>query len=377
MPINIKIQTKPSLVAQAVQYKILFSFKKDSGKQVFKALREDPSTGIQQEVLLKIFLKEEESYREEFESLSQVDSPYCVRLFGFENFAGKKALVLEYIKGVSLFQLVRAYPLCSGEIQHILTETYKGLKDLSQQGFCHGDLSLDNILIDEKACIKLIDFGRANYEQRAQGTPPFMAPEIFQGARANFLSDLYSLGAIEAILNQPELLPSLKDVELKGKTNKSSLLSADPQQRHFPLELKERKTSKKDIKTLSYKVKDLSDLVESRRCVTLKEHKSPVAFKNFFKSIFLFLILLFAGIAPSQASVSFPGWIKIYTNQWFAIRIKDFKSYTPAVFSLREGWHLIEWKNKKLQGKKKIFVPSGKTIILNDKNFIVKKGNFL
>ena len=109
MPLNLRTKTNTSLVAKGIEYQILFSFKQDSSKQIFKALRKDNLTGVQQEVLLKIFLKEKESYREEFESLSQIFSPYCVRLFGFENFGSKQALVLEYIKGVSLFQLAENF----------------------------------------------------------------------------------------------------------------------------------------------------------------------------------------------------------------------------------------------------------------------------
>ena len=70
--------------------------------------------------------------------------------------------MLEYIKGgKSLSTGRRNFSLKPGEIQHILTSIYKGLKDLNKQGICHGDLSLDNVLIDEKAHIKLIDFGKS------------------------------------------------------------------------------------------------------------------------------------------------------------------------------------------------------------------------
>ena len=92
-----------SLWSKGIQYQILFSFKQSSSKQVFKALRRDESTGVEQEVLLKVFLKrqEQDGYRDEFESLSQMShffSLYCVRLFGFENFGPKKAF------GVGVYQ---------------------------------------------------------------------------------------------------------------------------------------------------------------------------------------------------------------------------------------------------------------------------------
>ena len=376
MPLNLRKQANKSLIAQGIRYQILFAFKQDSSKQVFKALRKDEHTGIQQEVLLKIFLDKKESYKEEFESLSHVFSPYCARLLGFENFNNKKALVLEYIKGVSLSQLIENFSLNSKEIQHILYSIYKGLEDLNKQGFCHGDLSLDNILIDEKAHIKLIDFGKANYKLGAQGTPPFLAPEIYKGAKANFLSDLYSLGVIEAVLHKPYPLSSLKDMKLEDFESDSPLLSSDPHQRFFSYETQKKPIDKSDLKSLSYKVKDLLSFMESRRCETLKNPvpKPPLVF-NFIKSFALILIFMFAGMAGSQSYWPSHSLVKIYTNEWFKIRVGGFESYTPLILPLETGWHFIEWKNKNSQGKTKIFVSRGKELFLNDKSFLIKKSD--
>ena len=373
MPLSLRTKINKSLVAKGIQYQILFSFKQDSSKHIFKALRKDKITGVQQEVLLKIFLKEKDSYREEFESLSQISSPYCVKLFGFENFGGKKALVLEYIKGISLFQLVENFFLNSREIQHILISIYKGLKELNKHGLCHGDLSLDNILIDEKAHIKFIDFGRANYEYGVQGTPPFLAPEIFKGAKANFLSDLYSLGVIEALLKNPYPLSSLKDIKAEDLNSNSPLLSSDPIKRFFPCEKQRKTATKKDLKWLSYKVKELVASLVSRRCPTVKNPKvkSPFFF-TFTKNVLLFFVLVFLGSVSSQPYFPSQGLIKIYTNEWFVVRIGKFKSYTPVTIPLKAGWHSINWKNKKSQGETKVFISRGESLFLNDKSFLRK-----
>ena len=373
MPLNLRTKINKSLLAQGIHYQILFSFKQDSFKQVFKALRRDKYTGVQQEVLLKIFLKEKQSYQEEFESLSQVVSPYCVRLFGFESFGDKKALILEYIKGVSLFHLIENFSLNPEEIDHILVSIYKGLEDLNKQGFCHGDLSLDNVLIDEKAHIKLIDFGKANYDRDIQGTPPFLAPEILKGARAHFLSDLYSLGVIDTLLRTPCSLSSLEDIKPEDFDGGNPLLFSDPAKRFFPYKKKSQTIVGKDLKSLSYKVKDLLSFIESRRCPTLKnpntESPSPLALA---KNALLIFILAFAGGASSQTLPSH-GWVKVYTNEWFAVRVGAFESYTPLSLPLKPGWHFIEWKNKKFQGTKKIFVSNGKSLFLNDQSFLTKE----
>jgi len=363
---KIRFKLEKNLTARGIKYSVLSSLKQDSSKQIFKAVRKDQSTGISQEVLLKIFLNEKQSYRDEFESLSKVSSPYCVRLFGFEQFDSQTALVLEYIKGVSLFELAFNFSLSAQEIRYILISIYKGLLALRKQGLCHGDLSLDNILIDEKAQIKLIDFGKANYEKVVKGTPPFIAPEILKGARANFFSDLYSLGVIEAALNKTHPLDSLENIKLQ-KLN-SPLLSSDPKKRHF--HFNEKELFFKSFKTLSYKVKDLLLLEESRRCRTIKDLSiKPFSIFNFLKPILLLgIAFVFGGVSFQRSPASY-GWVKVYTHQWFTLRVKDFESYTPFVFPLKAGKYFIHWKNDRFEGTKNISISKGQSLFLNDKSF--------
>ena len=363
MPFFSGTKQSQSLLARGAKYRVLFSFKQDSSHQVFKAVKK--SAGIQQETLLKVFLREKRSYREEFESLSRVASPYCARLLGFEDFGKKKALVLEYIKGVSLFQLAENFSLTPGEINHILFSIYKGLEDLNKQGLSHGDLSLSNVLVNEKGYIKLIDFGKANYESAAQGTAPFMAPEILKGARANFLSDLYSLGVIEAVLKTPYPLTFLKDMKREDFNSSSPLLSLDPARRIF--QIKASGLPEKDLKFLSYKVRELMAVNESKHCPTLRKHQ-PLFLWAFAK---LLPLILFFSVITSSASYLFPyGWVKVYTNEWFVVRVGQFESYTPRAFPLKSGWHFIQWKNKESQGKRKIFISKEKALFLNDKSFL-------
>ena len=372
MPSRLNLKAPKSLVSKGMKYEILFSYKQDSSKYIYKALRKEEHTGIQQEVLLKIFLDEKKAYQKEFESLSQVCSPYCVRLFGFENFMGKQALVLESIKGVSLFELLKSFSLNEQEIHHILLSIYKGLKDLHQQGLCHGDLSLNNVLIDEKACIKLIDFGKANYDKDLQGTPPFVAPELFQGVRSNFLSDLFSLGIIELVLKNPNLLSSLSQMKEEDFYNDSPLLCLDPKKREFPYSKKDRI----EKNSLSYKVKDLLLVSESKHCQTLNPIQGKVP-KSLFLLKFLVLVFLssFFGIASSQTSFFPKAILKIHTHQWFTVRIGSFESYTPLSLPLKSGQYLIQWTHPKGKGKTKVFISKGETLFLNDKSFFIKENS--
>ena len=367
MPLLTNKKSQKKLLGKGLEYEVLFPFKQSTSKQIFKALRKDPSTGLKQEVLVKIFLKDTTAYQEEFESLSQVSSPYCVRLFGFENFNNKTALVLEYIKGVSLFQLIENFHLNKEEISHILGSIYKGLEDLSRQGLCHGDLSLDNVLIDETAQVKLIDFGKANYEKEIQGTPPFIAPEVLKGFRPSFLSDLYSLGVVTALMKSPYPLSPLKEIKPEYFINKNSLLSSDPIKRSFPYI---QPSQNKNLKSLSFKVKELLSLVDSRRCPTAKNLQPDHSSFQFIKFFLLFLLFNIMGNFHFQEKPY--GLLKVYTNEWFMLQIGALNSYTPLKLPLKEGWHWIEWKNNNSKGKKKIFISKEKPLFLNDEHLIYK-----
>lgn len=60
--------------------------------------------------------------------------------------------------------------------------------ELHKKGIMHRDLKLENILVDERGYLKLIDYGLAkmiggsNLAYTTCGTPEYMAPEIVSGS---------------------------------------------------------------------------------------------------------------------------------------------------------------------------------------------------
>jgi serine/threonine-protein kinase len=70
-----------------------------------------------------------------------------------------------------------------------------------RQGVLHRDLRPGNVLVTPEARVKITDFGTSRFLEVADrastiiGSPPYMAPEQFQG-RAVFASDVYSIGVI-------------------------------------------------------------------------------------------------------------------------------------------------------------------------------------
>ena len=360
-------------------------------KRVYKALIKDKSTGAEQEALLKIFINRDQEYKGELESLLKNPSPCCPQLLGFESFPGggpldrlfgapeKKAIVMEYIKGVSLARLTDRFSLSAAEINSLLIAIHKGLKDLRKAGLCHGDLSLDNVLVDWKGQVKLIDFGKGNYQGQARGTPPFTAPELFKGGRASFLTDLFSLGVIEFALKNPERRLSMKTKSPEDFLSSSQpLLSLDPQKRFFPYS-GEGKASP----SLAEKVRDILSSLEGRQIQTedLPAETAGIfsggdftghLFRRAFRiALFSAALFLFAG-ASSAPLPTQSGILKVFTNRWFLISAPGLQSYAPFSAPLPSGKHIIKWKTANHEGEKRIHIERGKTLLLKDQDFLQK-----
>ena len=354
------------LFPKRVPYRIVSVLKNDGPVKVYKALQ--GATFFQQEVILKVFQDKSDLFKKEWESLKQASSSACVKLLGVEFFKGHPALVLESIKGVTLLELIRRYALSREEISHLMSRTYRGLKSLTHQGLFHGDLSLSNILVTEKGEIQFIDFGKGNRGNR--GTMPFVAPEILKGGGHGLSSDLFSLGVIEFLLENPHKLNSLKNKSQEYFLSRSSLLQEDPEKRHLKKQKEtvtpsSLKTKVKEIllfKETSWQTEDLSPPTVT---TTFDFKKSIV-----FACAWLFLWIAANNIPSVHKSVATEGFLKIHTNQWFHVTLNSLRGYTPIEAPLSSGHYKLLWKSQEKKGEKLLYIPPGKTLVLNDRDFL-------
>ena len=120
-------------------------------------------------------------------------------------------LTMEYLDGETLSQLLkRNGPLPPDRACDIFLQICAGVEVAHRKGVIHGDLKSSNIVLAKNAegavSPVITDFGlarRANgpvssmsLASASGGTPAYMAPELWQGAKASVRSDLYALGAI-------------------------------------------------------------------------------------------------------------------------------------------------------------------------------------
>jgi serine/threonine protein kinase len=111
-------------------------------------------------------------------------------------------LVMEYVDGLPLLSHMRAAGRFSVSMGlRFLKQICRGMALVHAQGAVHRDLKSDNILVDRRGVIRIVDFGLAAYTDRhgfasgSMGTFTYMAPETLLG-RSTPASDVYSLGLL-------------------------------------------------------------------------------------------------------------------------------------------------------------------------------------
>ena len=160
-----------------------------------------------------------ERFAREAQALAALNHPNIVTIHDFGQAGGFYYLLMEFVDGVNLRQLLRARKFTPEEALAIVPPLCDALQFAHDRGIVHRDIKPENLLLDKAGRVKVADFGIAKMlggngradlpvgqdDEAAQqhgptgvvGTPSYSAPEQQSDpARVDNRADIYSLGVV-------------------------------------------------------------------------------------------------------------------------------------------------------------------------------------
>src|SRR5262245_37653633 len=143
-------------------------------------------------------------------ALSRLNHPCVAVIYDFVEEPDLDGLVMEFVSGDSLDRIVARGAMDEAALLGNAVQIADGLAAAHEAGVIHRDIKPGNIRITSQGKVKLLDFGLAQLVHSTTisspdsdssrgmiaGTMAYIAPEVWGGAPATALSDLYSVGVV-------------------------------------------------------------------------------------------------------------------------------------------------------------------------------------
>jgi Tol biopolymer transport system component len=169
----------------------------DTEKNTYVAIKTVPPDLAHHPEFLKRF-------QQEARALMRLHHPHIVGLIDLFQDQGNHCMVLEYVDGPSLSQLLAKGPLLPERAQEIALQVADALSHAHAHNIVHRDIKPSNILLTREGEVKVTDFGIARILDatlgtltgQVFGTARYASPEQVKGLKVDRRSDIYSLGVV-------------------------------------------------------------------------------------------------------------------------------------------------------------------------------------
>jgi serine/threonine protein kinase len=206
-----------SLVGRMVgHYEILALAGRGGMGQVYRAR----DTHLDRVVAIKVLRTEcvgdanrRRRFVQEAKSASALNHPNIVTVHDIACEDGLDFMVMEFVAGKSLDQMIGGKGLKLGDALHYGVRIADALAAAHAAGIVHRDLKPANVMVGHNGAVKVLDFGLAKLaetppgglaktltaateEGSIVGTPAYMSPEQAEGKKLDTRSDIFSFGAV-------------------------------------------------------------------------------------------------------------------------------------------------------------------------------------
>lgn len=144
-------------------------------------------------------------FEREAQAATALAHPNIVEIYDVGDYKGHHYIVMEYVPGRTLKQVIRARgPLMKEEAVDIMKQLTSAVAEAHSRGIIHRDIKPQNVIVKADGSVKILDFGIATAKGSMQltqannvmGSVHYLAPELAKGEQASAQSDIYALGIV-------------------------------------------------------------------------------------------------------------------------------------------------------------------------------------
>ncbi len=176
-----------------------------------------------------------EVFMRESKAIARLSHPNIVQVYDFFEEDNKQCIVMEYIQGESLKNILKKgdRDFSEKQVLEMGLKLSKALSHAHSNGVIHSDIKPDNIIVDEYFEPRITDFGIAKLisdgstgTKQMYGSARYSSPEQVQGKIIDERSDIYSLGVVlYELINKVLPYPSETEEVIDFKLSKLPIVN--------------------------------------------------------------------------------------------------------------------------------------------------------